>query len=68
MQPATAWDWSPGKRVIWDLSHHSREAQWHEELYASPDGERTASIARYEDEGFGICINGQAMDRVFEKI
>lgn len=67
MPAASAWDWSPGKRVIWDATQCSQEYEWLEELYAGPDGEKAAAVVNLGEE-FGFCVNGELQGYGYEKI
>ncbi|MBG0777378.1 MAG: WD40 repeat domain-containing protein [Desulfovibrionaceae bacterium] len=69
MQPATAWDWSPGRRVVLDdVKKCSREYEWLEEYVASPDGESLAVPANFGEEGASMVVNGEPWENIYERV
>lgn len=67
MQSSSAWDWSPGKRVVADTAKCDREIEWREESFASPDGEQVAAVVNCGDGEFGVCVNEEVWEKTFEK-
>jgi hypothetical protein len=54
MKNTENWDWSPGKKVVADVSKWHSEYETVEEPYVSPDGEQIAAIVKIDDESFTV--------------
>ena len=68
MVDSAQWDWEPGEKLIADTINWKGKFEWVEEPYASPDGEKIASIVKTGEGEFNICVNGKTWEEPFEKI
>ena len=68
MSSKSSWDWEVGKREVLDIAAAGQEFEWLEEPSVSPDGERIAAVANLGPAEFGLLVNGQALEQVYEKI
>ena len=62
------WDWESEQKMLADTSKWKDrfEAVW--EPYASPDGEKIASIVKTGDEEFNVCVNEETWEEPFDKL
>jgi len=68
MHPPALWDWETGQRVILAAGAQPEGCAWVEEPYASPDGERLASLASLDEGGFTALVNGERWEQGFDKM
>lgn len=68
MKNVENWDWTPGKKIVADLSKWRSEYQAVYEPYTSPDGEKIAAIVQDDEESFTVCVNGTVWEQGFDKI
>lgn len=64
----TSINWEAENRVVHKVTSCSREYEWLEEFQTGPDGEKIAVPAKFGDGEFGVCVNGEPWENVFEKV
>jgi hypothetical protein len=63
-----SWDWESEQKMLAEIAKWKDrfEAVW--EPYASPDGEKIASIVKTGDEEFNVCVNEETWEEPFDKL